>query len=104
MASKQSIGERLHLLRLDLGWSAAECAYRLTLNSNDLIIPEAWSAWERAADQDPEMQAFLPYARWVGYMFGIDEEWLLHGSADERPTADVIELMPQSGDSHDREQ
>ena len=104
MASKQSIGERLHLLRLDLGWSAAECAYRLTLNSNDLIIPEAWSAWERAANNDPEMQTFLPYARSVGQMFGIDEEWLLHGSTDERPTADVIELMPQSGGSHDQEQ
>ena len=104
MASKQSIGERLHLLRLDLGWSAAECAYRLTLNSNDLIIPEAWSAWERAANNDPEMQTFLPYAQSVGQMFGIDEEWLLHGSTDERPTADVIKLMPQAGGSHDQEQ
>ena len=102
MASKQSIGERLHLLRLDLGWSAAECAYRLTLNSNDLIIPEAWSAWERAANNDPEIQAFLPYAHSVGQMFGIDEEWLLHGSTDERPTADIIELTPQPGGSHDQ--
>lgn len=104
MASKQSIGERLHLLRLDLGWSAAECAYRLTLNSNDLIIPEAWSAWERAANNDLEMQTFLPYAHSVSQMFGIDEEWLLHGSTDERPTADVIKLMPQSGGGHDQEQ
>ena len=102
MASKQSIGERLHLLRLDLGWSAAECAYRLTLNSNDLIIPEAWSAWERAANNDPEMKTFLPYAHSVGQMFGIDEEWLLHGSTDERPTADIIELTPQPSGSHDQ--
>ena len=104
MASKQSVGERLHLLRLDLGWSAAECAYRLTLNSNDLIIPEAWSAWERAANNDPEMKTFLPYARRVGQMFGIDEEWLLHGSTDIRSSADVIELTPKPGGSHDQEE
>ena len=105
MASKQSIGEGLHLLRLDLGWSAAECAYRLTLNSNDLIIPEAWTTWERATDDDPDIQTFLPYAPSVGQMFGINHEWLLHGSADDRPTADVIELTPQSSKGgHDQEQ
>ena len=98
MAAKKSIGERLHLLRLDLGWSAAECAYRLTLNSNDLIVPDAWEVWERAADNDPAMQKFLPYAPNVSRMFGINYEWLLQGSTDDRLTADVIELTQRFRD------
>jgi hypothetical protein len=37
-------------------------------------------------------------------MFGINHEWLLHGSEDDRPTADVIELTPQSSNGgHDQE-
>ncbi len=92
MASKPSIGERLHLVRLDLGWSVAECAYRLTLNCNDLIVPDTWTAWERATDHDPVMQNFLRYAPSIGQMFGIDHEWLLHGSYDPQPSADVIDL------------
>ena len=92
MATSQSIGERLHLLRLDLGWSAAECAYRLTLESNELIVPDKWETWERAADHDDAIQHFSRYVSAVGRMFGIDPESLLNGPWDNPPKADVVAL------------
>ena len=92
MTSNQSIGERLHLLRLELGWSAAECAYRLTLEINELIVPETWETWERAADHEPSMQTFLRYATTVSRMFGIDPDSLVHGPWNTPSSADVIAL------------
>ena len=54
--AKQTLGARLHLLRLELGWSEHECAYRLTIEANALITPEEWIAWERSQERDPQDQ------------------------------------------------
>ena len=73
----QSIGTRLHLLRIEVGWSIEECAYRLTLNSNRLVSPGDWQTWERAADMMIPWQCFkatltpfVQFLQWrlVGYL------------------------------------
>ena len=46
----QSIGERVHLRRLDIGWSIEECAYRITIEANSHTTPETWQLWERSSD------------------------------------------------------
>ncbi len=92
MSDKQPIGERLHLLRLALGWSTAECAYRLTLACNELILPHLWETWERSRDQDSVMQDFSRYADTISSMFGLAPESLLHESWDRQSTAELISL------------
>ena len=92
MSDKQPIGERLHLLRLALGWSTAECAYRLTLESNELILPQLWETWEKSRDRDATMQDFSRYADTISRMFGLAPESLMHGSWDHQSAAELIAL------------
>ena len=51
--STNSTGSRLNLLRLKVGWSAAECAYRFTIQANQNITTEDWIEWERSSDEEP---------------------------------------------------
>jgi|TARA_X000000950_G_C13895228_1_gene652520 hypothetical protein len=71
-----TFGARLHLQRLRSHWSVAECAYRLTLEANELIEPDRWLSWERsqAGDRfDQEAHALAPQ---LARIFGIEEQAL----------------------------
>jgi transcriptional regulator with XRE-family HTH domain len=89
---EQSIGARLHLVRIETGWSVEECAYRLTVASNQLITPDAWQAWERAHDTDQVMAHFVNCLPAIGEIFGIDSDWLLNGNVTTRPSAKILDI------------
>lgn len=89
---EQSIGARLHLVRIETGWSVEECAYRLTVASNQLITPDVWQAWERAHDTDQVMAHFANCLYAIGEIFGIDSNWLLNGNVATQPSAKILDL------------
>lgn len=83
MALDRSLGERLHLLRLAVGWSAAECAYRVTLAANEVIQPTTWLQWERAVQGSDSEEALRHYLDSVTSIFGVSPEWLQHQDFSE---------------------
>ena len=52
-----SIGERIHRIRLHIGWSVEECAYRATIEANAHIEPSMWLDWERCCDEQAGREA-----------------------------------------------
>ena len=94
--ANQSIGTRLHLLRIEVGWSIEECAYRLTLSSNRLVSPGDWQTWERAADSDDSMEVFQSYVDPICAIFAVAPGWLLGGDASDASGAQVLEMSKAS--------
>ncbi len=74
-----SIGERLHLLRLDVGWSVAECAYRITIEANSHTSPEIWQCWERCSDEQASTNGLLQHLDALAALLAADEDWLRNG-------------------------
>ena len=89
---KQSIGTRLHLLRLHLGWSVEECAYRLTVSSNQLIAPGTWRNWEGATDSDLYASEFINCLDSICATFGTASDWLLDGDTSDSQNSAIVEL------------
>ena len=73
--STKSTGSRLNLLRLKVGWSAAECAYRFTIQANQNITTEDWVAWERSADDDSRGKELKSALDDIAAIFGIEKSY-----------------------------
>lgn len=75
----RSIGERIHLLRLDVGWSIAECAYRITIEANSHTSPETWQRWERCSDEQASSNGLLQHLDALAALLAADKDWLRNG-------------------------
>ena len=75
----RSIGERIHLLRLEIGWSIAECAYRITIEANSHISPETWQRWERSSDEQAASNGLLQHLDALAALLAADKDWLRNG-------------------------
>lgn len=64
-------GNRLSMLRLETRWSAEECAYRLTIQTNELITPDTWIAWERSEHNSADEQQLIEKLDDIALMFGV---------------------------------
>jgi transcriptional regulator with XRE-family HTH domain len=74
-----SIGERVHLLRLDIGWSIEECAYRITIEANNHTTPETWQRWERSSDQQATSNGLIQHLDAIATLLAVDDVWLRDG-------------------------
>ena len=90
--STQSIGERLHLLRLSMHWSVEECAYRITIEANAYTSPGVWFSWERCSDQQASENGLLNMVRPISRLFSVDPVWLEIGNNEALadPSGDII--------------
>lgn len=88
----QSIGERIHLVRLHIGWSPEECAYRTTIESNANITPTLWQEWERCSDGEAGNNGLQSRLNAIATILAVDPEWLKDGDnvAETAPTERVI--------------
>ena len=77
----RSIGERIHLLRLEIGWSIAECAYRITIEANSHISPETWQRWERSSDEQAASNGLLQHLDALAALLAADKDWLRNGDS-----------------------
>ena len=73
--STKSAGSRLNLLRLKVGWSAAECAYRFTIQANQNITTEDWIEWERSSDEEPRGRDLNAALEHISAIFGIERSY-----------------------------
>ena len=73
--STNSTGARLNLLRLKVGWSAAECAYRFTIQANQNITTEDWIEWERSSDEEPRGRELNSALDDISAIFGIERSY-----------------------------
>ena len=73
--STNSTGSRLNLLRLKVGWSAAECAYRFTIQANQNITTEDWIEWERSSDEEPRGRELNSALVDISAIFGIERSY-----------------------------
>ena len=73
--STKSTGSRLNLLRLKVGWSAAECAYRFTIQANQNITTEDWVEWERSADDDSRGKELKSALDDIAAILGIEKSY-----------------------------
>ena len=71
----KSAGSRLHLLRLKVGWSAAECAYRFTIQANQNITTEDWIECERSSDEEPRGRDLNAALDDISAIFGIERSY-----------------------------
>jgi transcriptional regulator with XRE-family HTH domain len=78
----QSIGERIHLLRLHIGWSVEECAYRMTIESNSHTTPNTWLEWERSTDQHAFANGLFDQLDAVITVLAADPKWLREGDTE----------------------
>jgi len=88
----QSPGQNLHLLRLRFGWSEQECAYRLTLEANELITTNAWISWEQSGVNDAQNRDIYRLADPICKLFATDKHWLLDSSTPATPSAKILPL------------
>lgn len=88
----QSPGQKLHLLRLNIGWSEQECAYRLTLEANELITTALWISWERSGVNDTQAQDICRLVEPICKLFSADEIWLLDGDTPATQSAKILTL------------
>ncbi|NCF44670.1 MAG: hypothetical protein GWP70_07595 [Proteobacteria bacterium] len=92
----QSIGERIHLLRLHIGWSVEECAYRMTIESNRRTTPNTWLEWERSADQQASVNGLFDQLDAIIKVLAADPQWLRDGDAESvGPCNEVLPFPPQ---------
>ena len=90
-----SIGERIHRVRLDVGWSVEECAYRSTIFANAHIDPATWLGWERCSDQQAATNGLLTHLDAISNLLAVDKDWLLKGVIDEpEEQADRVVTFP----------
>ena len=73
--NSKSTGSRLNLLRLKVGWSAAECAYRFTIQANQNITTEDWIEWERSSDEEPRGRDLNAALDDISAIFGIERSY-----------------------------
>ena len=73
--STNSTGSRLNLLRLKVGWSAAECAYRFIIQANQNITTEDWIEWERSSDEEPRGRELNSALDDISAIFGIERRY-----------------------------
>ena len=85
-----SIGERIHLLRLSIGWSVEECAYRMTIEANTCTDPELWLAWERCSDEQAQSNGLIEHLQAVTNILAADLSWVL--GLSECSTVDTIQI------------
>ena len=71
----KSTGSRLNILRLKVGWSVAECAYRFTIQANQNITTEDWIEWERSSDEDPRGRELYSALDDISAIFGIEKSY-----------------------------
>ena len=71
----KSTGSRLNLLRLKVGWSAAECAYRFTIQANQNITTEDWIEWERSSDEEPRGRDLNAALDDISAIFGVERSY-----------------------------
>jgi|TARA_B110000977_G_C10728580_1_gene358106 transcriptional regulator with XRE-family HTH domain len=88
----QSPGQKLHLLRLSIGWSEQECAYRLTLEANELITTDTWLNWEQSGLRDPQSQEIRRLAGPICKLFTADENWLLSNTSQVSQSATILPM------------
>lgn len=93
----QSIGARLHLLRLSMHWSVEECAYRITIEANHYTAPATWLSWERCSDQQASENGLKAALKPIAALFTVELQWLEAGGAVElgESSSDVIQLPNQ---------
>ena len=58
-----------------MGWSAAECAYRFTIQANQNITTEDWIEWERSSDEEPRGQDLNAALDDISAIFGIERSY-----------------------------
>ena len=67
----RTTGNRLSMLRLETRWSAEECAYRLTIQTNELITPDTWIAWERSEHNSADERQLIEKLDDIALMFSV---------------------------------
>ena len=93
-----SMGERIHRIRLQIGWSAEECAYRTTIEANTHIAPSTWLDWERCSDEQAASNGLVAHLDAICRLFAVDKNWLTADSIEE-PNMNVGRILafpPQS--------
>jgi hypothetical protein len=88
----QSPGQKLHLLRLSVGWSEQECAYRLTLAANELITAQVWIGWEQSGLNDVQNQEIGRLAGPICKLFATDKTWLMDSNTPATPSAKILPI------------
>ena len=88
----QSPGQKLHLLRLSVGWSEQECAYRLTLEANELITAQVWISWEQSGLNDVQNQEIGRLAGPICKLFATDKTWLMDSNTPATPSAKILPI------------
>ena len=91
----QSIGERVHLRRLDIGWSIEECAYRITIEANSHTTPETWQLWERSSDHQASDNGLILHMDAIATLLAVDNMWLRNG---DHSHSDKTKKEPQQAD------
>jgi transcriptional regulator with XRE-family HTH domain len=94
-ADMPSIGERIHLLRLDIGWSVEECAYRITIEANNHTAPETWQLWERSSDHQATSNGLIQHLDAIATLLAVDKVWL---SSGDDGFSDNAVAKPQQAD------
>ena len=98
-----SIGERIHRVRLHIGWSVEECAYRATISANANIDPTTWLVWERCSDQQAATNGLSMHLDAISNLFAVDKDWLLRGGIDEpEAQANRVLIFPLTTPSNDQ--
>ena len=99
-----SIGERIHRIRLHIGWSVEECAYRTTIEANAHIEPSTWLDWERCSDEQAASNGLIAHLDAICLLLAVDKDLLIAGVIDEPDMHDsrVLTFPSQSPpDPHD---
>ena len=86
----RTTGNRLSMLRLEIRWSAEECAYRLTIQTNELITPETWIAWERSEYNSVDEQQLIEKLSDITLMFGVDARYFEQKTTPQSEEGNVI--------------
>ncbi len=93
-----SIGERVHLRRLDIGWSVEECAYRITIEANNHTTPETWQRWERSSDQQATTNGLIQHLDAIATLLAVDSIWLKDGdhsdSGETKGESQQADVLP----------
>jgi len=92
ISALQSPGQKLHLLRLSVGWSEQECAYRLTLEANELITAQVWIGWEQSGLNDVQNQEIGRLAGPICKLFATDKTWLMDSNTPATPSAKILPI------------
>ena len=98
-----SMGERIHRIRLHIGWSAEECAYRATIEANTHIAPITWLDWERCSDEEAESNGLVAHLDAIARLFAVDKNWLIAGLIEEPNMHDgrILAFPPRSSRNPD---